>query len=308
MSSSQPDPLGPAETTFRNYSAEQAKKYADLRPSYTKELTDHIIAYHKTTGGQFGTLLDIGCGPGNATRGLAVHFDHAIGIDPSPQMVEKAKETGGDSICGSIEYRIAEAESCEGVAENSVDMITAATAAHWFDMERFWPTAAKVLKPKGTVAIFIVYRMFFEPSTPQAEEANRIMQTLLHETLEPFQSPGNVMVMENYKGLKMPWDVAWNNKVFDQEAAITKVWNEGGRAEEDGSFLAGVISGPLNIVEMGFGTASAVTRWREAHPDLANTEKDCVKAAFAQVADLFEEKNPVVGLVGPTTLILVKRQ
>jgi len=107
--------------------------------------------------------------------------------------------------------------------------------------------------------------------------------------------------------LKMPWDVASNNEAFDQKDTLRKVWNEGGRPEHDGSFFAGVVAGPLNIVEMGFGTASAVTRWREAHPDLANTEKDCVRAAFAQIADLFEVKNPVVGWVGPTTLILVKR-
>lgn len=27
-------------------------------------------------------LLDVGCGPGNATRDVALSFDEAIGVDP----------------------------------------------------------------------------------------------------------------------------------------------------------------------------------------------------------------------------------
>lgn len=37
--------------------------------------------------------------------------------------------------------------------DGSVDLLTAASAAHWFDIERFLKEAARVLKPHGCIAL-----------------------------------------------------------------------------------------------------------------------------------------------------------
>ena len=82
------------EPTFRRYTPAQAKAYAWSRGSYNPELIDVILNHHRSTGGSFDTLLDVGCGPGNSTRPLAIHFDTAYGLDPSQEMVNAAKGIG----------------------------------------------------------------------------------------------------------------------------------------------------------------------------------------------------------------------
>jgi hypothetical protein len=72
----------PTDPTFRSYSADQAKAYATHRLSYKPAIYDTVLNFHSSTGGNFGLLLDVGCGPGNATRDVALSFDEAIGVDP----------------------------------------------------------------------------------------------------------------------------------------------------------------------------------------------------------------------------------
>ena len=123
------------EQTFKNYSKDEAKEYWSGRPSYHENLIRVILGHHAATGGRFGTLLDVGCGPGNSTRPLAKRFDIAYGIDPSEQMVKTAKELSAGSpeletYSGSqIQFAVGKAEDMtfEG-KEIKVDLLTAGTA------------------------------------------------------------------------------------------------------------------------------------------------------------------------------------
>jgi len=55
-------------------------------------------------------------------------------------------------------------------------------------------------------------------------------------------------------------------------------FDRGGVLTNGVTFFGGGRESTLAEVEMYLGTASPVTRWREAHPDLVGTEKDIVKA------------------------------
>ena len=130
------------DPTFTNYTADQAREYAQHRSGYPPRLIQHILSHHEKTGGKFGCVLDLGCGPGNSTRDLGSHFDGAIGVDPSNEMTNAARGIGGYTKSGiPVKYVTSDGEACEGIKSNSVDLPTAAMSAHWFDMERFWPTA-----------------------------------------------------------------------------------------------------------------------------------------------------------------------
>ncbi|WXC56155.1 hypothetical protein SNK03_002091 [Fusarium graminearum] len=126
----------PRDVVFRNYSSQQASNYAEGRLGYSEALIEFVLKQHNSSGGRNGVLLDVGCGPGPATRMLAPHFDVAYGADPGLSMIEKAQQMGGISKAGAqIEYK-----------------------AHWFDMPKFWNAAAKLLKPGGTVALWTAFR------------------------------------------------------------------------------------------------------------------------------------------------------
>lgn len=122
----------PKDPTFRSYSAEQAKAYATHRLSYEPAIYDTVLNFHSETGGQFGLLLDVGCGPGNATRDVALSFDQAIGVDPGASMIDAAREIGGKTKSGGgVRYEVSPAEEVsrvEGLEEGSVDLLIAAMA------------------------------------------------------------------------------------------------------------------------------------------------------------------------------------
>lgn len=152
------------------FSAQQGKSYAQNRRSYSPKLYDSIVDFHKATGGQLKSLLDVGCGPGVAVRDLGPLFTTAVGIDPSRGMVDTARSLGG-SCAGPapIRFEVSSAEElgcnlASRIPDGSVDLIVAANSAHYFCMERFWAAAARVLRPGGSVALWASTPVGMHPS------------------------------------------------------------------------------------------------------------------------------------------------
>lgn len=128
-----PAPSGPNhDTTFRNYTAAAATAYASTRGSYPPALFAFILDRHQRTGGQLDRVLDVGCGPGNALRDIAPHFDHATGADPGEEMIATAKKLGHLTKTGEeVEWSVSGAEELveeAGVEAGSVDLLTVAMA------------------------------------------------------------------------------------------------------------------------------------------------------------------------------------
>lgn len=77
-------------------------------------------------------MLDLGCGPGNATRDIAAYFEDAIGCDAGEAMIGAAREIGGKTKSGrDIIWIVGSGEDfsrLEEVGEGSVDLITVAMA------------------------------------------------------------------------------------------------------------------------------------------------------------------------------------
>ncbi|WP_299260544.1 class I SAM-dependent methyltransferase [uncultured Aquimarina sp.] len=96
-----------------------------------------------------GTYLDIGCGTGNYTKQFDKKGYQFIGIDPSSEMLEKAKIPSNN-----IQWKIGKAETL-GLSENSIDGIVASlTLHHWDNLDQGFASLRKVLKPVGNIVIF----------------------------------------------------------------------------------------------------------------------------------------------------------
>jgi SAM-dependent methyltransferase len=112
-----------------------------------KYLTTQLLYHLKPI--KSGKYLDIGCGTGNYTNELQKKGFQFIGIDPSKEMLEKAKLKNN-----KIDWRIGSAENIR-LPQNYVDGIVASlTIHHWTHLKSGFSELHKVLKPNGSIVIF----------------------------------------------------------------------------------------------------------------------------------------------------------
>jgi len=96
-----------------------------------------------------GLYLDIGCGTGNYTNEFQKRGFQFIGIDPSTEMLKKAK-----IINPKVDWHIGTAEQT-GLNDNTVDgIIGSLTIHHWQDLRKGFIALFKVLKKEGQIVIF----------------------------------------------------------------------------------------------------------------------------------------------------------
>ncbi|KAJ5113057.1 S-adenosyl-L-methionine-dependent methyltransferase [Penicillium angulare] len=314
--------MSESDPTFVNYTNSQARDYAKGRGNYAVSLHKIILDHHTKTGGKLNTLADVGCGPGNSTRPLAISFDHAIGLDPGVEMINTARSLAGTTAINEpIVYTVSGAESIANAIRTTlpsvdqnggVDMITAAMAAHWFNMPKFWAEAATILKSGGTVALWTHSSLYCHPSTPNATEVQQALFRLERDVLAPFELPENRLSRDCYDNLLLPWNVSNESiaNVFPESQFVRMEWDRDGILTDGENFFEGSDETTVNKLSASLQTASMVTRWREAHPDLVGTEEDCVAKAMAEVRQALgvkEDENPSFKVGNGTALLLFKR-
>jgi len=126
---------------FKDHFSRQAAEYAKFRPRYPKELFRWLGSVAPSNQ----LAWDCATGSGQAAVELAEMFERVIATDAS------AKQIGNAELHPRVEYRVATAEE-SGLETQSVDLVTAAQALHWFDLEKFYSEARRVLKPDGIIA------------------------------------------------------------------------------------------------------------------------------------------------------------
>lgn len=282
------------EKTFRSFSKEQGKNYAEHRRDYHPKLYQIIIDHHTSTGGQLDTIVDVGCGPGQAIRALAPRFTHAFGIDPSEGMISTARSLGGaTSTAEPIRFEVSTAEDLSSLSppipDGSIDLITAATAAHWFDLPRFWPQAARILKPGGSVALWSGGPMVVDSSMPNHAAIQAAIDSH-KDLLKDYMLLGNRLPNDLYVELPLPWTIATPVPEFDKATFLRKEWNTDDGSEPGDEFFAQPqIPLDLDTLEKVLGTASPVIRWREAHPEAVGTDHDVVREIRLKIERILHE-------------------
>ncbi|KAF8235682.1 hypothetical protein L208DRAFT_1391973 [Tricholoma matsutake] len=134
-----------AKSTFN------AAIYSSFRPTYPKELFNDIFDYHRTAkNAKWDLAVDLGCGTDRLSP-----FEKIVGVDPSLPMIRAAREENNKAK-KHIDFVQGNAEDLKGIiADNSVDMLVSAQASHWFDWEKVWPEAKRILRSGGTAAFWI---------------------------------------------------------------------------------------------------------------------------------------------------------
>ncbi len=126
-----------------------------IRGDETKEraqiqLIEHLARSAKIQPGR--RILDVGCGTGASSIYLAKHYKvEATGITISPVQVGLANQAAAKEDVKAT-FLLMDAEAME--FEKPFDVVwSVESISHYQDIGNFFASAAKLLKPNGTVAV-----------------------------------------------------------------------------------------------------------------------------------------------------------
>ncbi len=175
-----------AAAPFKDHFSGHAAAYAAYRPGYPPELIRFLAACCE----ERRQAWDCATGNGQTAVGLAPHFDRVVATDASAAQVEAARPHP------RVRYRVAKAE-CSGLDDRSIDLITVAQALHWFDLDRFFAEALRVLVPGGVLAAWSYGLCYVEPAV------DTLVRELYHD-LDPYWPAERGIVDKGYRGIELP--------------------------------------------------------------------------------------------------------
>ncbi len=174
---------------FEDHFSKQSAIYRLARPTYPDELFSYLAqlapAHH--------LCWDSGTGNGQAAVSLSAYFDRVIATDPSQEQIKNA------IAAPKVEYRVASAEE-SGLPDHYADLLTAATAAHWFEHAKFYPEARRVLKPNGIIALWTYSMAHISPAIDE------LMNWWAYDYLLPYWPDGRWYVRQQYTTLPFPFE------------------------------------------------------------------------------------------------------
>jgi len=168
--------------------ARHAVAYAEFRPRYPPALYQVIVA----ACARRDRACDCGSGSGQAVAPLARAFTHLVAADPAVAQIALARPRA--NVCRIV----ARAEALPS-AEQSLDLITAAQALHWFDLPTFFGEAARVLRARGVVAAWC-YGLL----TPPPALAG-VLREFHDDLVGAYWPPARRLVDEAYASIAWPW-------------------------------------------------------------------------------------------------------
>jgi SAM-dependent methyltransferase len=182
--------------------------YDRVRPAYPDQLFADLAAI--TGMDRRSSVLEVGCGTGQATRSLAALGYSVTAIDPGAGMAALARQRL--TAFPNVEIENSAFEEWDDGGRR-FDLVVAASAWHWVDPSVGWRRAHDVLRPGGWMALLsnVVVRRPGEPEV-YAETAD------LHERF----SPGNP---------------GWGHPPIEDEVRMT----DQGWAEDPGSLFGPAI-------------------------------------------------------------------
>ena len=182
----------------KDYFSRQSSDYAAARPRYP----DTLFEYLATLCPAHELAWDAATGNGQAAQALSAYFHRVYATDIS------AEQLGRAAPGHNIEYRKEETEACS-LGDAGTDLITVATAAHWFRLDAFYAQVNRVLKPGGVLAIWS-----YAGCTINAA-LDPVLDEFAFHTLDPYWPPETrYNWKEKYSTLPFPYPLLETPRFF----------------------------------------------------------------------------------------------
>ncbi|HZO23251.1 MAG TPA: class I SAM-dependent methyltransferase [Steroidobacteraceae bacterium] len=175
--------------TFKDHFSRLASEYSAFRPDYPAALFGYLAGLCR----EHRAAWDCACGSGQASAGLAAHFEQVIATDASAQQVAAA------AAHPRITYRVAAAEH-SGIESDSVDLVTVAQALHWFDLDAFYAEVRRVLRSSGILACWTYGVLRVE-----GHAIDDLVREFYTDIVGPYWPPERRLVDEGYRELSFPF-------------------------------------------------------------------------------------------------------
>jgi SAM-dependent methyltransferase len=135
------------EDSTRRFSS-RVRNYVRYRPAYPSAVLDLLTTDCGLTSAS--VISDVASGTGIFTRMLLENGNRVFGVEPNPEMRKAGEELlraypRFASVAGTAEATT--------LADHSVDLVTAAQAAHWFDREKARREFIRICRPGGWIVL-----------------------------------------------------------------------------------------------------------------------------------------------------------
>ncbi|KAF3480576.1 Crg1p [Arthroderma uncinatum] len=265
-----------------------------------------VYGYHR---GKYETCLDLGCGHGLVSRALAPKFKKVYGIDPSAGMIEQARSLTAE---GNVEFVQSTAEALPFIEDESIDLVVAGEAAHWFNYPQLFAELNRVMKVGGTLA-FWGYSDHFLVDYPKAtaiidQYAYGLDKHLLGSY---WPQPGNSIMRDKLRVIQPPTEDWADLQRIEYHPGVN-----GPGSGEGTKYMESDIS--LGQATEYIRTWSAYHRWKEAHPnrirrseggtgDVADEMLDSIIEVEEDLRNAQSAADKVVRVEWASTLILSRK-
>ena len=123
--------------------------YEAARPEYPTAVFDELCRIAALQPG--ARVLEVGCGTGKATLGLAAQGWKITALDPGAALLDLARKQLGDTP--GIQFELAPFETW-AAPPAAFRLVVAAQAWHWIDPQMSFAKAADTLAADGVLAVF----------------------------------------------------------------------------------------------------------------------------------------------------------
>jgi SAM-dependent methyltransferase len=189
---------------FADHFSRVAAGYAAHRPPYPEGLFAAIAAVSP-----FHDLVwDCATGSGQATHGLAQHFDVVLASDASARQVLVA------SPHARVRYFVARAETVP-LRSGSIGMVTVAQALHWLELPEFYAEARRVLRPGGLLVAWT-----YGHQRVDGGSVDTVLGDFYDRVIGSYWPPERRWVETGYRTLRFPFD-----EIPIQSPAMVAEWN-----------------------------------------------------------------------------------
>jgi ubiquinone/menaquinone biosynthesis C-methylase UbiE len=148
--------------------SDRVENYVRYRPSYPRQVVE--VLKQECGLGFESTVADVGCGPGNLAVLLLPEAAKVFGVEPNREMRMEAERLLADRPNFVAVEGSAEATT---LPDQSVDLVTAGQAFHWFKPERARVEFRRILKPGGWVAL--IWNSRLDDTSPFLREYERLL-------------------------------------------------------------------------------------------------------------------------------------